>query len=125
MRQCRLNRFQHIFHLAVYLLIPQPHHLITLLAQISRSQGILALLLPLGMPAAVEFDNQVPRDATEIGEVRTDPVRSAEFESSEALGPEVLPQLPLLIGRFDPKPSAATARGFILGIHNRALQKAR
>jgi hypothetical protein len=53
--------------------------LITLLAQIGRSQGILAVLLPLGMLAAVEFDNQVPRDAAQIGEVRTDPALPAEF----------------------------------------------
>ena len=51
------------------------------------------------MLTAVEFDNQALRDAAEIGEVRTDPVLSAEFESPEALGPEVLPQLPLLIRR--------------------------
>jgi hypothetical protein len=77
------------------------------------------------MLAAVEFDNQVPRDAADIGAVRTDPVRSAEFESPEALGSEVLPQLPLLIGRLGTKPSAAAARSFVLRIHNRAPQQAR
>jgi hypothetical protein len=69
------------------------------------------------MLAAVEFDNQVLADAAEIGEVRTDPVLSAKFKSSQALGLEVLPQLPFLIRRFGTKPSAATTRSFILGIH--------
>jgi hypothetical protein len=77
------------------------------------------------MLTAVEFDNQALLDAAEIGEVQTDPVLSAEFESPEALGSEMLPQLPLLIRRLATKPSAAIARSFVLGIHNRAPQKAR
>ena len=85
----------------------------------------LALLLLLGMLTAVEFDNQALREAAEIGEVRTNPMLSAEFEFAEALGSEVFPQLPLLIRRLGTKPPAAIARSFVLGIHNRALQKAR
>jgi len=105
----------------VFTVIPKPHHSITLLAQISRSQGILTL----SVLTAVGFDNQALRDATAIGSVRSDPVPSAEFESPKALGSEVLPQLPLLIGRLGRKPSAAIARRSVLGIHNRAPQKAR
>src|SRR5271166_6191381 len=78
-RQCRVDRFQDIFHFAVYLRIPKPQHLISLLVQISGSQGILTLLLPLPMVTTVEFDNQALREAAEIGEVRTNPVLSAEF----------------------------------------------
>jgi hypothetical protein len=120
MRQCCVDRFQDIFHFGVYLLIPEPHHSVTVCAQISRSQTILTLLLPLSMLTAVEFDNQSLRDAAEIGEVQTDAVLSAEFESAEALGSEVLPQPPLFIRRPATKSWAAIARSFVLGIHNRA-----
>ena len=108
------------FPFRCYLLIPKPHHSITLFAQISRSQSVLTLHLPLSMLTAVEFDNQSLRDAAEIGEVRTDAVLLAEFEFPEALGSEVLAQLPLLIVRPGTKPSAAIARSFVPGIHNRA-----
>ena len=47
--------------LGLNLLIPKPQHSITLLIEISRSQPVLALLLPRGMLTAVEFDNQVLR----------------------------------------------------------------
>lgn len=65
------------------------------------------LPLLLGMLAAIEFDNQALRDTAEIGEVRTDPVLSAKFESSQALGLEVLPQLPFLSRGPGTKPSRA------------------
>ena len=59
------------------------------------------------MLTAVEFDNQAPRDAAEIGEVRTDTVLPAEFESLKALGPQMQPQLALLIRGRGTKPSGA------------------
>jgi hypothetical protein len=43
------------------------------------------------MLTAVEFNNQVLRDAAEIGKVGTNPVLSAGFESATALGSEVRP----------------------------------
>jgi hypothetical protein len=49
------------------------------------------------MLTAVEFDNQVPRVAAEIGKVATNPVLPGEFESAQALGSELRPQLPLLV----------------------------
>jgi hypothetical protein len=54
------------------------------------------------MLTAVEFNNQVLRDAAEIGKVGTNPtnpVLSAGFESATALGSEVRPQLPLFVRR--------------------------
>ncbi len=81
-----MNSLEHSFQLGVYLLIPKPQHSIALLVEISRSQPILALLLRFGVLTAVEFDNQVPRDAAEIGTVGTNRVLPAEFESPQALG---------------------------------------
>jgi len=100
---------EHIFHLGVHLIIPKTHQAITLLVEKSRSRGILALLPGLCMLTAVEFDNQASRDAAEIGEVGTNAVLAAEFESRKALGSEVLPQLVLLIRAFSPKPPASIA----------------
>ena len=98
----RLHKWlgEHTFQLGVYLLIPKPQHSITLLVEISLSQPILALLLRLGVLTAVEFNNQVLRDAAEIGKVGTNPVVPAEFDSVTALGSEVRPQLPLLVSRL-------------------------
>jgi hypothetical protein len=75
---------QHTLQLGVYLLIPKPQYSpsllpcdsITLLVETSRSQLISPLLLRRGMLTAVEFDNQVLRDAAEIGKVGTNPVLS-------------------------------------------------
>ncbi|HXR36618.1 MAG TPA: hypothetical protein VN754_11740 [Candidatus Binataceae bacterium] len=61
-----MNSVQDTFQLGVYLLIPKPQHSITLLVEKSCSQPILALFPWPGMLAAVEFDNQVLRDAAEI-----------------------------------------------------------
>jgi len=47
------------------------------------------------MLTSVEFDNQVLRDAAEVGKVGTNPLLSAEFESAQALGSELRPPLPL------------------------------
>jgi hypothetical protein len=88
-RQGCINRLQNTFQLGVYLLIPKPQHAITLLVEISCSQPILALLPRRGMLTAVEFDNQVLRDAAEIGKLGTNLVLSAGFESAAALGSEV------------------------------------
>ncbi|HXR36280.1 MAG TPA: hypothetical protein VN754_10050 [Candidatus Binataceae bacterium] len=111
---------KHTLQLGVHLLIPKPQHSITLLVEISRSQPILAFLLPRGMLTAVEFDNQVLRDAAEIGKVGTSPMLAAEFEPATALGSEVRPQLALLVSGLGPKTPAAIARSFVFG-----TQKAR
>ena len=62
------------------------------------------------MLTAVEFNNQVLRDAAEIGKVGTNPVLPSEFESATALGSEVRPQLPLLVSRFGTKMPASIAQ---------------
>jgi len=62
------------------------------------------------MLTAVEFDNQVPRDAAAIGKVWTNPVLPAEFESATALGSGVRPQLALLVSRLGTKTPASIAR---------------
>jgi len=87
------------------------------LVEISRSQLILALFPRLGMLTAVEFDNQMPRDAAEVGKVGANPVLPAEFESAQALGSEVRPQLPLLVSRLGTKTAASIARSFVYGTH--------
>jgi hypothetical protein len=81
MRQGCLNGLQHTFQLAVYPLIPKPQNSITVLVEISRSQPILALFLRVGMLTAVEFNNQVLRDAAEIGKVGTNPVLPTELKT--------------------------------------------
>ena len=53
-----VNRFQHVLHLPVYLLIPEPHYSITLLCEVSASRNILLLILRLRVLTAVEFDYQ-------------------------------------------------------------------
>ena len=74
------------------------------------------------MLAAVEFDDQAPRDATKIGKVRTNAVLSAEFEARKAFGSEVAPQFPFLRCGLSTKPPAPLARIFIVSIHkSRAL----
>ena len=69
------------------------------------------------MLTAFELDNQVLRDAAEIGKVGTNPVLSPEFESATALGSEVRPQLPLLVSRLSTKTPASIARSFVVGSH--------
>ena len=96
------------------MLVPEADYAITLLGKISCSRGVLLLLL--GMLTAVELNNQAPFDAAEIGEVRTDAVLSAEFETAEAPGSEVLPQLSFLGGRFRAEPSAAIPWSFVVRI---------
>jgi hypothetical protein len=105
-RQGCINSLQHTFQLAVYLLIPTPQHSITLLAEISLSQPILALLLGLGMLTAVEFNNQVLRDAAENLRSRDQSGGAGEFESATALGSEVRSQLPLLVRRGTKTPAS-------------------
>ncbi len=65
------------------------------------------------MLTAVEFENQGLRDAAEIGEVRADPVLSAEFESSKALVAATT-CVPQPWSRREAAPSSA--RSFVLGI---------
>jgi hypothetical protein len=62
------------------------------------------------MLTAVEFNNQVLRDAAEIGKVGTYPVLPAESESTTALGSEMHPQLPLLVRRLGTKMPASIAQ---------------
>jgi len=69
------------------------------------------------MLTAVEFNNPVLRNAAEIGKVGTNPVLAAEFESATALGPEVRPQLPLLLSGLGTKTPASIARIFVCGTH--------
>jgi hypothetical protein len=70
--------------------------------ELRGSQSILPTLLRLGILTALEFVNQVLRNAAEIGEVRTDPMLPAELESAGALGSEVRPLLPLLVSHSPP-----------------------
>ena len=55
------------------------------------------------MLTAVEFNNQVLRDAAEIGKVGTNPVLPAEFKPATALGSQVCPQLALLVSQLGTK----------------------
>jgi hypothetical protein len=64
------------------------------------------MLLPLRMLTAIDLDDQVPFETTEICEVRTNAVLPAKFEAAEALGSEVLSQLPLLLRRLGAKTPA-------------------
>jgi len=64
------------------------------------------------MLTAVEVDNQVPRDAASVGKVGTNPVLPAEFESAQALGSELRPQLALLVSRLGTKMPASIARSY-------------
>jgi hypothetical protein len=111
-RQGCIKSLQHTFQLVVYLLIPKPQHSITLLVEISLSQPILALLLRLGMLTAVEFNNQVLRDAAENLRSRDQSGGAGEFESATALGSEVRSQLPLFVRRGTKTP-ASIAQIFI------------
>ena len=77
------------------------------------------------MLTAVEFDNQVLRDAAEIGKVGTNPVLSAQFESATALGSEVRPQLPLFVSQLGTKTPASITQISSSELMNRAPQKAR
>jgi hypothetical protein len=69
------------------------------------------------MLTTVAFDNQVPRDAAEVGKVGTNPVLPTEFESAQALGSELRPQLPLLGSQLGTKTPASIARSFVCGTH--------
>jgi hypothetical protein len=97
-RQCCGDRSQYIIYLAVYLLIPEADHTIIPLGKISCSRGVLLMLV--GMVAAVELDYQTLFDAAQICEVGANAVLSAEFESAETLGSEVLPQLLFRLSRL-------------------------
>ena len=78
------------------------------------------------MLTAVELDNQVPFDATQIREIRTNAVLSAEFKPVQALSSEMLPQLRLLLRRVATKPSPAIFGAFSSSeFIGRAPQKAR
>jgi hypothetical protein len=77
--------------LSVHLIIPKSHDSIAVLFKKSRPQTVFALLFLLGVLTAVEFDNKMPRDAAEIGEVGTNPVLSTEFEPNETFGSEAPP----------------------------------
>ena len=50
---------------------------------------------------------------------------SEEFEPAEALGSEVLPQLPLRVRRFRAQPSPALPRSLVVRTHRSRPQKAR
>jgi hypothetical protein len=55
--------------------------------------GVPSVLLRRSVLTAVEFDNRAQLDAAEIGETMTNPVVAAKFESLEAFGSEMSPQL--------------------------------
>jgi len=64
-------------------------------------------------------------DAAEVSEVSTKAVLATKFESREALGSEMFPELALLVGGLGTKPPAAITRGFPVRDYSRPPQKAR
>jgi len=88
-----LDRFQYIIHFPAHPLVPEAAYAITLLGKISCSGRVLRFRL--GMRTAVELDNQAPFDKAQVRAVRTNAVLPAQSEATEALGSELLPQLPL------------------------------
>ncbi len=107
-----------------YLLFPEPQDSITLLVEISRSHGISLPFLLLGMLTAFEFDNQLLLAASRSQLSKHHAGAAGEFESREALGSEMFPELALLVGGLGTKPPAAITRGFPVRDHNRPPQKA-
>lgn len=80
----------------VNLFIPKSNYLIAPFSEIGRSCGVKPFLCLLSMLVAVEFDDQASFDATKVGKVRTNPMLSAELETTEALRSKLRPQYPLL-----------------------------
>jgi hypothetical protein len=61
------------------------------------------------MLPAIRFDNQASGDTCGVGDVRSDRVLPAEFESLQAPSTEQFPKLALNIGRVSPQKSGITA----------------
>ena len=104
--------------------IPEPNYSVTLFAKVNCSCRVSPFFFPLGVVTAVNFDDQPPLDAAQIGEVRTNPVLPTEFKPAETLSPEMSSQPALLLGGLGAKPSATIAGCFAVRHHNRAPRKA-
>ena len=70
--QRKVDGFQHVIYLTVYLLIPEPDGSVAPLVEVGSASSIFGLFGRLGMLTPVNFDDPAVGDTTEVNEVRTD-----------------------------------------------------
>jgi hypothetical protein len=114
------NQLHHAQHILIHFVIAKPHHPITALGKPCRASRIMLRGRRFKMLRTIEFNDQPPREASEVHDIRPERRLAAKLVTADLAGAQVEPETLLSAGRLIAKtPGEVTL--FAVAVHRRVL----